>query len=133
MYRGTACAMEVELGSLPFNVEREWQTRAIGRATQHQDAQDQQNVLHRDLTIGYRNDARGPKFQAEAGRPSRRSTLAEGRPEPFQVRPAHRQHLVHGRRELDLPVGLTASPPDLEDVVDVHRVVAVDPDDPEGG
>jgi hypothetical protein len=58
--------------------------------------------------------------------------LAEGPPQRLQVRPADREDGVHRRLELHLPVRLGVPPADLEDVPDVHGVVAVHTDDAEG-
>ncbi len=59
--------------------------------------------------------------------------FAEGRPEPLEVSPAHPDHPVDWRLQLDLPIGLTAPPPNLAHVAGAHGVVAMHAQEPEAG
>jgi hypothetical protein len=77
----------------------------------------------------------GMKDFTPAGPPGARrqaSAPPEGRPHLLEIGPAHREHAVHRGLELDLPVGLARTTPDLENVTHVHRVVAVHANEAEG-
>ena len=87
-------------------------------------------ILAREVV--YVESFRPDQFAAIKGADSSVASLPEGRPEPSEAVAGDREHFVHGRLELELPVSAVGLQPKEPDAGNVDGVFAVDADETEG-